>query len=134
QILCEIIFSQLHHTFIGSGFSFALFTFFTVQQHAKLFFATLLGHHPGPILPRRGMPYMLAMSAGQLCNPMLFFIQMKTDNCLLHGKPPFELNLPQYLSKIYTEQVMQNHHKQKNPHKLYSLLSHFLKKSRDTCA
>src|SRR5690606_37538177 len=80
---------HLHTTFfIGLGFSFALFAFFTVQQHSEFFFAPLLGHHPRTVLPWRGMPYMLVMSAGQLCNPMLFFIQMKTDNGLLHGIPP----------------------------------------------
>src|SRR5690606_41491264 len=89
--------------FIGSGFSFALFAFFTVQQYPDLFLAPLLGHHPWAILPWRGMPNMLAMSAGQICNPMLFLIQMKTDNGLLHGIPPLSSNCLSTYLKTYTK-------------------------------
>lgn len=49
-----------------------------------------LALHPGPLGPRRIVAYMLIMSAGQFCHPILVFVEMKTDDGLIHALLAFQ--------------------------------------------
>ncbi len=42
------------------------------------------GHDPRTAEKRRLMPHMLAMAAGQIGHPVPFFIEMVTDDDLVH--------------------------------------------------
>jgi hypothetical protein len=75
-------------------------TFLALQEDSQFLLTTLLGHDPRAILPRRVMPYMLSMTARQLRNPVIFFIQVKTDNCLLHSLISCFFKLPKAVIKM----------------------------------
>lgn len=49
--------------------------------------AALAGDNPRPIHERWLMPHMLSMTASQISHPVAMFIEMISDNGLLHDIP-----------------------------------------------
>lgn len=71
----------------ASGCQRVLWRFFTlsaIQGGAQMLPATLVGHNPRAAEKRRLMSDMLAVSAGQIGDPVPFFILMIADDGLIH--------------------------------------------------
>jgi hypothetical protein len=54
---------------------------------AKHGFPARGGRNPGPVDKRRLMTHMLKVTALQFCHPVMLFIQVIINYCLLHRHP-----------------------------------------------
>ena len=61
-----------------------LVALFAVQDHAEMLRAPFFGRHPGAAEKRRMVSHMLPVTAGQIGNPMAFFILVIADDGLVH--------------------------------------------------
>lgn len=68
--------------------------------------AALGGDNPRPIHERRLMAYMLAMATGQVGHPVPLFVEMKSNNGLIHdawrGSPDGACDLPLFKRLFWT--------------------------------
>lgn len=64
-----------------------LVALFAVQDHAKVSRAAFGGRHPGAAEKGRMVSHMLPVAAGQIGDPMAFFVLMIADDGLVHAVP-----------------------------------------------
>lgn len=71
-------------TEMGAGLGWRAVADDAVQGRAQPALARCLRQYPGADLPRRIMARVLPMAAFQVCDPVPFLVQMKTDNAPVH--------------------------------------------------
>ena len=97
-----------------------------VQHLAEPRAATLLREHPRPQLPRRIMPHVLVVAAGQFRDPVALIVLMKACDRLLHGSPSGDLvdSIRSLAARSVTDDIPERDHAQRNTEQPGSKVTH----------
>jgi hypothetical protein len=103
-----------------------------VQHLAQPRAATLLREHPRPQLPRRIVPHVLVMAAGQFRDPVVLIVLMKACYRLLHGSPRGDLadsiwsldSIRSLAARSVTDDIPERDHAERNTEHPGSKVTH----------